>query len=466
MVTTSRLIRYEEYASSGDTSDNLSIFRPPPNRLKKNPSGNNSANMQYSHRANDAYLGAFDTVRVGQTTGEQKKGPISIPSISCELRTISEGDWSGSWVRGPKDAEGCLSSVSDRPLTCLSMNDSQSHVVAGSTDHALYVVPIADNDDKRRRGNGCKKLYTKKCGHSEWVTGALYLSDDRIVSAAMDSRLCLWNASGTNCEDLIGHAGSITLVKNLARESSLVFSAGYDKTVRVWNVGKQFRGKTREIGCIKATSAPILDADTQSAQKITVGDRDGNVRVIDLEKGTVVQAYANAHRGHTTSILGSCDNDRNGIYSGGQDGIVNVWDCRQKKCLASLELHTDKKEGKAGAVGFLAEPSHSGGENILITGGADGTINVLDKRQSHQVVHKWIEHQDYIYSLHVSHQLCFSGDGQGMLHVHDWRNGHLLYGLGANQAAIRAITTSDTKLVVAGDDGSILTYDMSGDSVL
>jgi len=114
--------------------------------------------------------------------------------------------------------------------------------------------------------------------------------------------------------------------------------------------------------------------------------------------------------------------------------------------------------GKRGAVGFLKESPED--PNILVTGGADGTIKVLDRRSSFSVLHSFTEHMDFIYSLHLSGQLCFSGAGNGMLHVHDWRRGKLLYGLGANQAAVRAIATSASQLVAAGDDGGVIVYDM------
>ena len=42
--------------------------------------------------------------------------------------------------------------------------------------------------------------------------------------------------------------------------------------------------------------------------------------------------------------------------------------------------------------------------------------------------------------------------------VHDLATDALCYGLGANQAAVRAIVTTPNELVAAGDDGGVLVY--------
>jgi hypothetical protein len=47
-----------------------------------------------------------------------------------------------------------------------------------------------------------------------------------------------------------------------------------------------------------------------------------------------------------------------------------------------------------------------------------------------------------------------------MLLAHDLRTGKPLWGLGANEAAVRCIgTAGGNKLVVTGDDGRVMIYD-------
>lgn len=477
-----RGVRLEEYAASGFMDDPAPV--KPSHSSASQPKGVGAHAASQSHRENDKYMEEFDaayeelaaanglSIRPPSSTNSTSasgRGPArGLPTKSLEGRHVQSlsamGDLDGSWLRGPCDPEGALWSVSAQPLMCMSMRPDQKEIVVGSSDHALYVLPVGSSSAGRGSTRSLAKprtLYTKKFGHTEWVTCVTYLPDNRIVSGGMDSKLCLWDATGVKCEDLMGHSGSLSAVQCLDQDT--VISAGYDKTVRVWNVHRQTSSRQREQSCIKASSAPILDMSTLAdGCSIVVGDRDGSVHLLDAAEGKVVRKFPSVHRGHTTAVLGSKDasaaDGGHFFFSGGQDGFVKVWDSRQKSAHASLELHVDPKTGKCGAVGFLRESSEDG--NILVTGGADGTVKVLDKRNMYAAVHNFTEHMDFIYSLELHGQLCLSGAGNGMLHVHDWKQGKLLYGLGANQAAVRAIETTPTHLIAAGDDGGVVVYDM------
>eukprot|EP00644_Phytophthora_capsici_P000510 jgi/Phyca11/540405/estExt2_Genewise1Plus.C_PHYCAscaffold_40937 len=434
-------VRLEEYASSG-------------------PAASEGVEDVSSSVKNDRYMEAFDAAFEELSAAEAARTGGKMTSITAKPTslTASAEHLTGSWIQGPRSPEGELYNVSAQPLMCMSMSVDESEVVVGSSDHALYVLPLDNGSSRGPRGatSRPRTLYTKKFGHTEWVTCVTHLSDRRVVSGGMDSKLCLWDASGVKCEDLLGHSGSVSCV--LALNDEMLVSAGYDKMLRLWNVSRRASSRQRDISVVKASSAPILDVSAlATGEQAVCGDRDGGVQLIDLQANKVLRKHADAHRGHTTSVLGSQSEEKE-FFSGGQDGAVKVWDSRQKGVTFSLEIHTDPRSGKAGAVGFLREPA--GDTNVLITAGADGVINVLDKRQSYGVLHSFTEHLDFIYSLHIRSQLCFSGAGNGMLHVHDWKTGKLLYGLGANQAAVRAIATSANQLVAAGDDGGVMMYDM------
>lgn len=507
-----RVVRLEEYASTGERvvsttiNDSMSYVKiqVPPHISSSSARGaaaKSSGSRQTSHashRQNDKYMKAFDdtyeelhaaatgkkkaavarqSTPVGRRGDDDTSGESSLPAAMCTdivmtaAGDLQVGELGRAWLKGPSSPEGALHSVSAQPLMCMSMSADGREVVVGSSDHALYVIPLraaataASSSSSRNRSlvasaaSKPRTLYSKKFGHSEWVTCVTHLADNRIVSGGMDSKLCLWDATGVKCEDLVGHSGSVSLVQSLSDE--LIFSAGYDKTIRVWSVSKHTSSRQRERSSIKAGSAPILDASVlMGGSTIVCGDRDGSVHVVDLEGAKVLKKLTGAHKGHTTSVLGSKDvTEASVFYSGGQDGVVKVWDARQKTPSHSLALHIDPRSGKCGAVGFIRESPEDA--NVLITGGADGTIKVLDRRSSFGVVHHFTEHMDFIYSLHLHGQLCFSGAGNGMLHVHDWKRGKLLYGLGANQAAVRAIAATATQLVAAGDDGGVVVYDMN-----
>jgi WD40 repeat protein len=92
-------------------------------------------------------------------------------------------------------------------------------VVTASADHALHCY-------NSRTGKRTKNLFSKRYGHTDWVTTCALLSDGRVLSGSMDKRLCLWDKGIVQCKDLVGHNGSISKVK--VDSSNIAISASYD----------------------------------------------------------------------------------------------------------------------------------------------------------------------------------------------------------------------------------------------
>lgn len=68
-------------------------------------------------------------------------------------------------------------------------------------------------------GKPRRQLYNKRNGHSEWVTCVQHLADGRIASGGMDSKICLWNKSGTTC----AYSQTYFCVSSMIFSSSLSF---------------------------------------------------------------------------------------------------------------------------------------------------------------------------------------------------------------------------------------------------
>ncbi|OQR99955.1 hypothetical protein ACHHYP_03756 [Achlya hypogyna] len=446
-----RRVRFEEYAASGPIVETVVATEAQPSIRAPNFAAASS------HVDNEAYLEAFHSdprkpaASRTPTTVASSAPTGSLPKILGAVRALSAcGQRSAAWTQGPTDAAGSASTVSSQPLTCMSMAPNASEVVVGSCDHALYTIPLRGAPPKARG----RTLYTKTCGHKEWVTSVAHLADGRVVSAGMDSKLCLWDTGAiARCEDLTGHSGSVSMVQTIG--NAWIISASYDKTYRLWDAtpGRRAGINGREKHAITGHDAPILDFSVWGpAPRLVGGDRGGSVVVLDLAQYVVEKKWKSGHDGHCTSALGS-QFSPDIAYSGGQDGILKRWDLRTKASTLKLPVHAGK--GGKGAVSFIREqPSN---EHVVVTGGADGKVQVVDTRQG-SVRTTYENHKTFIYSLHIAHDLCFSGSGDGMLLVHDLGTDALCYGLGANQAAVRAICTSDQELVAAGDDGGVVVY--------
>ncbi|BFI25913.1 hypothetical protein MPTK2_1g25610 [Marchantia polymorpha subsp. ruderalis] len=375
------------------------------------------------------------------------------------------------WRTGPADSAGVALDLSDRPLMCMSVRGTEAAI--GCSDHSVYTVDVAT-------GKKLRNLYSKKYGHTEWVTCVEHLDDGRILSGALDSKLCLWDATGVRCADLTGHDGSISAVKVI--DSTYAVSASYDKTLMLWNLngaGRRRGSGLGAVGCLQGHKGAVLGFAVSSHGALMSGSRDGEVFSWDATTGRAVLRCKNAHQGHVTAVECLRDVDSGkpdepaetagaSLFSGclgeifvtgGQDGIIQVWDIRNKAPVHTFAVsRSEHGRGAVSNIGFTNIGART--PPLMITACADKIIRALEPRSSFRTVHTFAEHKDFIYSLHLCGPLMWSGAGDGKLLVHDLTNGRCLYGLGAtNDGAVRCISLAGPRhLVIAGDDGNCMMY--------
>lgn len=132
---------------------------------------------------------------------------------------------------------------------------------------------------------------------------------------------------------------------------------------------------------------------------------------------------------------------------------------------------------KVSAVTCLSQVSPN--SPYLISGGADGVLNLIDLRRvtssgtgDSMIVRRFGSHTNGVHCMRVqvnSDQSCvFSGDGAGVLHCHSLVSvdqPSLVYGLGASQ--IGAVKTIDVIhrgprsgfVITGGDDGKAVSWE-------
>ena len=338
---------------------------------------------------------------------------------------------------GPSNEAGDVFDTSDRNILCMDVLGDE--VVVGGADHGLKVYNL-----KRKRES--RTLYTKRYGHTDWVTSCAYLSDGRIVSGGQDGKLCLWARVGVRCSDLLGHTASVSEVK--CNSNDVLISSSYDRTLRIWSPS----GLT---GTLSGHKQPVMDFIWEHSTLVS-GDRGGGVMAWDPERETclgVLQADTGTRRGQCSSlgIADTAEGD-NIVMAGDQSGSIRVWDLRQgRNTIFENKLHPG---GALTSITTTALSSH------IITAGADKRMLVLDPR-TFTPLHCITSHKDFIYSVNTISNKIISGDGMGWVLVHDADTGKCHYGLGSNKAAVRCIHSEPNRLIVSGDDGSMACYDMA-----
>lgn len=232
-------------------------------------------------------------------------------------------------AKGP-NSDLPLSPCHGGPILCL---DQQGDiVVTGSTDHGLRVYSLST-------GKQIKELFTKNFGHTEWVTCCTFLADGRIVSGAMDSAVCVWDAKGVKCKMLRDHSGSIS--KLLADSYNVCLSSSYDSSVRIYDMNT-----VENVGVLKGThKSAVTDFEWKNSLVVT-GGRDGLVALWDVNAQKCIMTQK-SHNGQIGKIkLHTDDMDTNLILSAGtNDGMLISLDMRSntKVACAKVRLKTFKK---------------------------------------------------------------------------------------------------------------------------
>jgi len=411
----------------------------------------------------------------GAAAGGSAASGATLALCGAMMVTRSAGSGCGrGWREGPANAivavqewtsvkhgrevrnTGCggrIVDVSDRNVMCMSVLGEKA--VLGSADHGLKELNL-------RAGQVTRTLYTKRCGHTEWVTTVSHCPDGRVISGGMDSKLCLWNTSGAVCVDLTGHMGSVSRVRTHAHQN-VAISSSYDRSLRCWDL----RSKTEVAHCT-GHDAPILDF-IWADDMIASGDRSGAVRIWDAACGQHI-GKLNGHKGHITAMLAlpaSCAGAGGGvaaapgasggsaslIATGAQDGHIRIWDLRQKLNTFNMAAHTGGAVNEIGVTLGSSPP-------VLVSVGADGRLLVLDPRANFQPLFEFAGvTEDFIYSLLVLDDIAYTGDGRGKVTCFDVRTGQQRYTLDAGENGIRCMGASESTLICAGDDGNAVMFD-------
>lgn len=170
--------------------------------------------------------------------------------------------------------------------------------------------------------------------------------------------MCLWN--GTRCLDLVGHTGSIS---NLVSLDSVLISSSYDASLKIWNLS----GK--EKATLKEHKRGILQMCLHGDDQILSGDRSGNVFVWNLMDSKALWKLKRIHQGHITALYWG--QNTSNFFTGGQDGILRLWDPRQRTNVFKERIHGDATHHAA--INQILKPSK---DPLLITNGADKTFKV------------------------------------------------------------------------------------------
>jgi WD40 repeat protein len=197
---------------------------------------------------------------------------------------------------------------------------------------------------------------------------------------------------------LMGHGGSVTIVRFHAKEDAILASAGTDGTVRLWDVRDQ-RSSTNKI-----TESPgILSLEWNPVQSdlFLIAKRTGEIEIYDRRK--LATLAANVSSSVAPAVYRHCAQDENGsrvpdtavfeptkghtVYYGSTSGGEGTADIRLWPFMSNSSSGGKKGNDEEPAAGTSCYLAHAGpiytmafrpDGRRLVTGGADAIVGIWD----------------------------------------------------------------------------------------
>ncbi len=193
-------------------------------------------------------------------------------------------------------------------------------------------------------------------------------------------------------QELTEHAGPVAAVA-LGRlgKRHLLVSAGYDRTVRVWDetgrpVGEPLTGHTSEV--VAVTIGRLGTSDV-----IVSADASGTMQIWD-DAGLPLGEPLTGHAGTIAAVAVGSLGDRDVIVSAGYDRTIRIWDDAGQPIGKPLTGHSDVVH--AVTVGRL------GDEEVIVSAGYDRTVRIWNHK-GQPLRPPLVGHTDVVLAVAVGH---------------------------------------------------------------
>lgn len=319
----------------------------------------------------------------------------------------------------------CLPVVDRAPVPVLSVAFSWDEKFLGWVgEHSRAVIWDLE-------GDACQVAFT---GHTDTVADIAFDESGWVGTAGWDRTVRLWDpVSGEERLVLRGHSGPVRGI-SFRRNAGQLASGGLDSTVRVWDWAEgaagsdslAFRGHTGHV-----TSASF----SRDGKLLATSGGDGTVRVWD------------SHSGKQTHHLDQTDWVRATSFSPGGDLLVAAVDDGDDGKVALWELSTDSTRDLLNSEGWVLDVDFSPSGVVIAAATQQGTVYLLDP-DGETAPRVLSGHEGWVYALDFApdsrHLASASGDGSVI--VWDVESGEALrrlWGYGEQVVAIEYDTSGD-----------------------
>ncbi|KAL3660977.1 hypothetical protein V7S43_013992 [Phytophthora oleae] len=357
------------------------------------------------------------------------------------IYAISGGESDGGRLRATLVAT-CKTST--RRVWALSCGEDGELVVCGD-QHILFwrqsSTSSGRDDDARSSGLKTGLLTShKECNPHATLLQAVHMSGRVrvVVSSQADGSLYVWKDRVCVVVRRDAHGDAPVPALAVDQKQSLVYSAGADARICVWNAQLELIRVVADVAQLNTDSLSALPLTSTALQSLAV--RDGHVlfttaggEVCELveaglqkktqEKNWRLHVHIRGHARGQLCGLAVHPCKRAQFASAGDDGVVRLWDAATRSLL-TLHRWDSASEFATGADGLRALAFSADGKHLAV-GTIDGAVRVLTASLD-AVVMQWScwpdQHQGYaVLSLQYSGdgKLLAVGTQNGAVHVYN-----------------------------------------------
>ncbi|XP_022765895.1 DENN domain and WD repeat-containing protein SCD1-like isoform X2 [Durio zibethinus] len=333
--------RVRKWTSDGSASENG-------NARKQDLSAAGQKKMQTNVRILRGHSGAVTALHcvtrreVWDLVGDREDAGFFISgSTDCSVKI---------WDPSLRGSELCAT-LKGHTRTIRAISSDRGKVVSGSDDQSVIVW------DKQTT-----QLLEELKGHDAQVSCVQMLSGERVLTAAHDGTVKMWDVRTDTCVATVGRCSSAVLCMEYDDSTGILAAAGREAVANIWDIraGRQMHkllGHTKWIRSIRMVGDTLI-----------TGSDDWTARVWSVSQGTCDAVLA-CHAGPLLCVEYSASDK--GIITGSTDGLLRFWESEEGgiKCSKNVTIHS------------AAILSINAGEHWLGVGAADNSMSLFHRPQ-------------------------------------------------------------------------------------
>jgi len=232
--------------------------------------------------------------------------------------------------------------------------------------HGILIYEVPGSKPETVKKSAGKKDGAKKDGAEEGAAAPALVPPEgmRAFTAGQDKTVRIWAVdTGAAAGQLTGHANGVFCVA-LSPDESYILSGSEDRTLRVWNAS---HGKPLATVPLESAARDLAIDDDSQFVYVAMGETK-NVAQIEIAPAKPTERKITNFVGHKGAVLCvATSEDVQRVYSGGEDNVIIVWDS---------EKGTEANSMVVGAPVVALAVSRDGAH--VYAAGRDGSLAAFD----------------------------------------------------------------------------------------